>query len=440
MGLVVVERELGQAPDRRGRIEVLDVDALLGTADGAVGAFEHGDEEPFLALEVVVDHPLGRARPRRDLVHARAGEAVGRELAGRHVEDLAARSVRVADRPPLASMSSRHGRRFPCLCCGSSGMNVLVRTLHDKPNMPLTTDTAGARRYTVGLVGAELDASLSPALHEREAAALGLRYVYERLDLATLGLEPADAGMLLGEVQRAGFAGVNVTHPCKQVVVEHLDELSPVARHARRREHGRLRATAGDPVTTPTGRASGAASPTGSRARALDRVVVLGAGGAGTAVAWALLTLGARRLTVVDVEPERAASSRTRSSAHAGAGRIDAAPIDELRGPPARRRRPGPRHPDGHGRPSRAALPARVAAPRAVGGRGRLPPARDRAPARGSRGGMSHPRRRAHGGVPGRRGVRALHRGPRRPPADAAPLRRAGRRGRRSPRAPVAAR
>ena len=95
--------------------------------------------------------------------------------------------------------------------------------------MPLTTDTAGARRYTVGLVGAELDASLSPALHEREAAALGLRYVYERLDLATLGLEPADAGMLLGEVQRAGFAGVNVTHPCKQVVVEHLDELSPVA-------------------------------------------------------------------------------------------------------------------------------------------------------------------------------------------------------------------
>ena len=81
----------------------------------------------------------------------------------------------------------------------------------------LTTDTAATRGdYTVGLVGAELDASLSPALHEREAAALGLRYVYERLDLAALGLEPADAGMLLGEVQRAGFAGVNVTHPCKR--------------------------------------------------------------------------------------------------------------------------------------------------------------------------------------------------------------------------------
>src|SRR6478735_2785743 len=187
-------------------------------------------------------------------------------------------------------------------------MNVLVRTLQDKPNMQLlTTDTADeARRYTVGLVSAELDASLSPALHEREAAALGVPYVYERLDLAALGLEPADAGMLLGEVQRAGFAGVNVTHPCKQVIVEHLDELSPVARtlgavntvvlrDGRRHGHN----------TDGSGFRRGFTD--GLPGARLDRVVVLGAGGAGAAVAWALLTLGARRLTVVDVEPERAA-------------------------------------------------------------------------------------------------------------------------------------
>jgi hypothetical protein len=112
MGLMVVEGELGQAPDGRGRIEVLDVHALFGTADGAVGALEHGDEEPLLALEVVVDHPLGGARPRRDLVHARAREAVRRELVGGHVEDLAARPVRVADRPRLGSPLSGHGRGF----------------------------------------------------------------------------------------------------------------------------------------------------------------------------------------------------------------------------------------------------------------------------------------------------------------------------------------
>jgi shikimate dehydrogenase len=196
--------------------------------------------------------------------------------------------------------------------------------------MPLTTDTAGeARRYTVGLVGAELDASLSPALHEREAAALGLRYVYERLDLATLGLEPADAGMLLGEVQRAGFAGVNVTHPCKQVVVEHLDELSPVARTLG----------AVNTVVFGDGRRSGHNTDgpgfrrgftDGLAGAPLDRVVVLGAGGAGTAVAWALLTLGAQRLTVVDVEPERAVELAHTLGRHFGAGRIGAAPVDEL--------------------------------------------------------------------------------------------------------------
>jgi shikimate dehydrogenase len=210
-------------------------------------------------------------------------------------------------------------------------MNVLVRTLQDKQKMqPFTTATAGEpRRYTVGLVGAELDASLSPALHEREAAALGLRYVYERLDLATFGLEPHDTGMLLGEVQRAGFAGVNVTHPCKQVVVEHLDELSPVARtlgavntvvFSDGRRHGHN--------TDGSGFRRGFIE--GLAGAALDRVVVLGAGGAGAAVAYALLALGSQRLTVIDVEPERAVELAQTLERHFGAGRADAAPMDEL--------------------------------------------------------------------------------------------------------------
>lgn len=66
--------------------------------------------------------------------------------------------------------------------------------------------------YVVGLIGAEIGPSLSPALHEREADELGLRYVYRRIDIGELG--------------------VHVTHPCKQLVVEHLDELSPDAEPA----------------------------------------------------------------------------------------------------------------------------------------------------------------------------------------------------------------
>ena len=192
-----------------------------------------------------------------------------------------------------------------------------------------TTENGDARQYTVGLIGADLQASLSPALHEREAAELGLRYAYERLDLAVLGLEPQDAGTLLDEVQCAGFAGVNVTHPCKRLVVQHLDDLSPVAAtlgavntivfsDARRQGHN----------TDVSGFRRGFTD--GLAGAALDRVVVLGAGGAGAAVAYALLSVGAQRLTVIDVDAERAAELAATLDRHFGSGRADAAPVGEL--------------------------------------------------------------------------------------------------------------
>ncbi len=80
--------------------------------------------------------------------------------------------------------------------------------------------------YVVGLIGAEIGPSLSPALHEREADQLGLRYVYRRIDIAALGRPPEDVGELVAAAQQLGFSGLNITHPCKQLVVEHLDELS----------------------------------------------------------------------------------------------------------------------------------------------------------------------------------------------------------------------
>ena len=41
--------------------------------------------------------------------------------------------------------------------------------------------------FAVGLVGAGIGESLSPALHEREAALLGFDYSYRLLDLDELG-------------------------------------------------------------------------------------------------------------------------------------------------------------------------------------------------------------------------------------------------------------
>ncbi|KQS66401.1 shikimate dehydrogenase [Modestobacter sp. Leaf380] len=142
-------------------------------------------------------------------------------------------------------------------------------------------------------------------MHEREADALGLRYVYRRLDLDVLGLAPEAVGELVAAARLAGYDGLNVTHPCKQLVIEHLDELSPDAQALG----------AVNTVVFTGGRAVGHNTDWSGFARnvdrglpdaALDRVVLLGAGGAGAAVAHALLTLGTGRLTVLDVDTERA--------------------------------------------------------------------------------------------------------------------------------------
>ena len=159
--------------------------------------------------------------------------------------------------------------------------------------------------FLVGLVGTGIGPSLTPPLHEREADELGIRYLYRRLDLDDLRLPPESIGDILAAARLTGFDGLNVTHPCKQLVLAHLDELSPDAEALG----------AVNTVVLRDGRAVGhntdwsgfaRAFDRGLRDAALDRVVLLGAGGAGAAVAHALLTLGTVRLTVLDVDPRRA--------------------------------------------------------------------------------------------------------------------------------------
>src|ERR671915_366905 len=81
----------------------------------------------------------------------------------------------------------------------------------------------------VGLVGAGIQASRTPYLHEREGAEQGLRYIYKLIDLEALGLDASALPEILTAAQRFGFAGLNITHPCKQAVIPLLDELSPDA-------------------------------------------------------------------------------------------------------------------------------------------------------------------------------------------------------------------
>jgi shikimate dehydrogenase len=177
----------------------------------------------------------------------------------------------------------------------------------------------GRDRFQVGLIGAGIAASLSPALHEREAEALGLDYAYDLLDISELGVAPEDVGELVEQTRRDGYAGLNVTHPCKQLVAEHVDSLSPEARAL-----GAVNTI----VFTPGGAEGHNTDWPGfeqSFARGLpdvdmDRVVLIGAAGAGPAVGHALRSLGARRLAIVDADEERATELAERlegASAHA---------------------------------------------------------------------------------------------------------------------------
>jgi shikimate dehydrogenase len=161
------------------------------------------------------------------------------------------------------------------------------------------------RSVLVGLIGAGIQASRSPAMHEREGAAHGLAYIYKIIDLETLGLTADALPELLTAARRFGFAGLNITHPCKQAVIPLLDDLSPDARAL-----GAVNTV----VLGRDGRAVGHNTDWSGFAEAFrrnlsdvrrNRVVQFGAGGAGAAVGHALLTLGVDELAIVDTDRGR---------------------------------------------------------------------------------------------------------------------------------------
>ena len=171
-----------------------------------------------------------------------------------------------------------------------------------------------------GLIGAGIQASRTPALHEHEGDAQGLRYLYRLIDLDPLKLDSGALPDLLIAAERMNFTGLNITFPCKQTIIPLLDELSPEARgigavntvvlkDGKRIGHN----------TDCLGFAEGFRR--GLQGVALERVVQMGAGGAGAAVAHALLSEGVQLLNIFDVEISRAQSLADNLNQHFGVGR-----------------------------------------------------------------------------------------------------------------------
>jgi shikimate dehydrogenase len=184
------------------------------------------------------------------------------------------------------------------------------------------------KKLLIGLIGGGIQRSLSPALQEEEARQQGLRLHYQLIDLDESRVGPEVLPELIRAARIIGFAGLNVTFPCKQAVIPLLDLLSDEARaigavNTVIREGDRL---VGHNTDGP-GWAWGfqRALPNAD----LSRVVLLGAGGAGSACADAILRFGARELIVVDQDVSRARDLAGRLNAHLPGGRARASDLKE---------------------------------------------------------------------------------------------------------------
>ena len=163
------------------------------------------------------------------------------------------------------------------------------------------------RELLCGLVGAGIQRSLTPAMQEEEARAHGLRLHYRLIDLDRIAGGPAALARLVAAAPDLGYRGLNVTFPCKQAVVPLLDALSDEARAMG----------AVNTVVFRDGRSSGHNTDGSGWRRGFERalpgadtsrVALLGAGGAGSAIAHALAAMGTGEIAIVDVDAARAAA------------------------------------------------------------------------------------------------------------------------------------
>jgi shikimate dehydrogenase len=171
------------------------------------------------------------------------------------------------------------------------------------------------QHFLTGLIGAPIARSASPAMHEQAADALNLHCRYRLIEVAGAGRDELRA--LLDDVRRLGFSGVNVTFPYKEAVVGLLDELSPTA----------ARLSAVNAVVIRDGRLIGHNTDTTGFARAAAGLVadsgygvvaLIGAGGVGKAIAFALAGLGVAGIRIFDTDRAKADRLAARLRAYDG--------------------------------------------------------------------------------------------------------------------------
>lgn len=186
------------------------------------------------------------------------------------------------------------------------------------------------RSVLIGLIGHGVGPSLTPPMHEMEGARHGLRYLYRTIEFGGHH-DPRERLLdLIRSARTFGFDGLNLTYPVKQTAVSLLDEISSTAHmvgavNTVRWQDGRLIGH----NTDVSGFRASLKDALGSGP--LGRIVLIGAGGAGSAVSHAVAMQGVEHLTIVDADLDRAQDLADNISAvHHQA--VDASSVDALPG------------------------------------------------------------------------------------------------------------
>lgn len=166
-----------------------------------------------------------------------------------------------------------------------------------------TVSWPNATTRVAGVMGSNAADSLSPAIHNAAYRSIGADWVY-----VAFPVPPGAAGEAIAGMRALRIAGMSVTIPHKLEVIGHLDRVSETASVVG----------AVNTISWDSGELIGENTDVAGLTEALEavrggtiagrRVLVLGAGGAARAAAWAAATAGAQSVAILARRPEAAGS------------------------------------------------------------------------------------------------------------------------------------
>jgi shikimate dehydrogenase len=159
-------------------------------------------------------------------------------------------------------------------------------------------------KIRLGLLGECISLSRTPAMHMQEGKEHGLNIRYDLIDTQGKLITKDGLAQLIDDLIAQGYTGINVTHPFKQAIIPHLSGISDDAQAlgAVNTVIFNNRNCLG--YNTDWTGFSESFIRTFSDVNK-DRILVLGAGGAGSAVAYALLKNGVKKLILCDVDSSK---------------------------------------------------------------------------------------------------------------------------------------